>query len=471
MAENKAFRKFVVTLLIIIVILALIPPVANLFIALPKSEKLEAAGPTDPLFAKAREVMQGKCSHCHATDVGLPFYASLPGAKSAVQEDVDVGLRFLDLTESFDPKTKVANEVALAKLEHAINQKTMPPTKYVLLHWRSKLSSEDEEAILKWVRDVRVKSYAAAGLPRELQQQVIRPIPETHSEKPERVALGNKLFHDKRLSKDDTISCASCHGLDKGATDQEAVATGVGDAKGPINSPTVYNAVFNIKQFWDGRAVDLKDQAAGPVTNPIEMAAKWEDVVKKLNADAALKAAFEKEYSAGFSKDTITDAIAVFERTLLTPNSRFDKLLKGDAAALNAEEKDGYQLFQDTGCATCHCGEAMGGASFELMGRKRDYFADRANVKVKKEDHGRFNVTKKESDHHKFKVPTLRNIALTFPYFHDAGAKDLKEATRIMAKYQYGKELSDAELGKIAAFLKTLTGEYEGKPLTSAAPK
>lgn len=462
MAEKKRSRKILIVL-VILILGGLAMPVSNLLVALPSSPALAAIPADDPLFAAVQGILQGKCSHCHTTDAGLPFYASFPLAKSMIQQDVDTGLRYMDLGEGFDAKRKAATEVTLAKIEHSIEQNTMPPLPYVAMHWNASLSSADEKAILSWVRGTRVKHYAVAGLPAELQKQVVQPLPLAHAEKAPRVALGKTLFDDKRLSKDDTVACVTCHGLDKGGTDQEAVATGVGDQKGPINSPTVFNAVFNVKQFWDGRAVDLKDQAAGPVTNPIEMAAKWEDVIEKLNKDAALKAAFEKEYPAGFSKDTITDAIAIFEKTLITPNAPFDKFLKGDAAAIGDDAKAGFALFKDTGCAACHAGKALGGQSFELMGRAGDYFADRGNVQ--EADGGRFNETKKESDRHKFKVPTLRNIAVTFPYFHDAGAKTLEKAVLTMAKFQHGVEMQDADIAKIVAFLQTLTGEYQGKSL------
>jgi len=443
-------------------------PVSNLVIALPSSQKLTAASEGEPLFAEVHDVIQGKCSHCHTDDAGLPFYASLPGASGPIQQDVERGLLYLDIPASFKPGAKILSEPALAKIEYAVTQGTMPPLPYVMMHWNTSLSTDEEQAVLNWVRKTRATHYADSTLAAELQQSTIRPLPLKHAEDAAKVALGKLLFNDKRLSKDGSISCASCHELDRGGTDQEAVATGVGNQKGPINSPTVFNAMYNVKQFWDGRAKDLQDQAAGPVENPIEMAEKWDNVIKKLKADTAFTTAFEKIYPAGLSKETATHAIAVFERTLVTPNSPFDKFLRGDEAALSTAEQAGYTLFQDNGCATCHCGEALGGQSFEKMGRDKDYFAERGSIK--KEDHGLFNVTQSESDRHKFKVPTLRNIALTFPYFHDAAAKDLASAVKTMADVQNGRELSADEIAKVVSFLKTLTGEYEGKSL-AVTPK
>jgi len=341
--------------------------------------------------------------------------------------------------------------------------RTMPPAPYAAMHWNAILSAKDRETLLKWTRQTRAKHYALAGLSENLQQQVLQPLPLAHGQAPGRVALGEKLFNDKRLSKDNTVACASCHELNKGGTDQSPVAEGVAKAKGPINSPTVFNALYNVRQFWDGRAADLSEQAAGPVENPLEMAEKWDNVIEKLKKDEAFKTEFEKEYPAGLSKAAVTDAIATFERTLITPNSRFDKFMGGEQSAMTAAEQEGYRLFLNEGCATCHCGKAIGGQSFMPMGREKDYFGPRGNLKDA--DLGRFNATKKEADKHKFKVPTLRNVEVTFPYFHDASAKDLETATRVMADVQYGRQLSADQVARIVDFLKTLTGEYQGKSL------
>lgn len=461
MAGKSRVKKLLV-LLVVVVIAGLIIPVSNLIVGMPKSERLVSVKTDDPLMAEACKILGTKCANCHTDDTEYPFYAALPVAKSLVQKDVKTGRQYLEMASALTA-ADVPAEVVLAKIEYASEYGTMPPKRYLALHWNGGLSASEKATLKKWIVATRAANYATAGLPRKLQEMVIMPLPEAHSEDAAKVALGKQLYHDKRLSGDDTISCASCHDLDKGGTDQAAVATGVAGAKGPINSPTVYNSVFNVKQFWDGRAEDLKDQAGGPVENPIEMAAKFDDVVAKLNEDQDFKTAFEKVYPAGISKDTITDAIATYEKTLITPNCAFDKYLKGDKSALTAEEIAGYDQFLDLGCAMCHCGEAMGGQSFELMGRKGDYFKTRGDVK--EVDNGRFNHTKQEADKHKFKVPTLRNVAKTHPYFHDASAKDLAKAVQIMAKYQVGDVPTDAEIRQIVAFLNTLTGEYEGQIL------
>jgi cytochrome c peroxidase len=218
-----------------------------------------------------------------------------------------------------------------------------------------------------------------------------------------------------------------------------------------------------LAQFWDGRAKDLQEQAAGPVSNPVEMGADWNEVLEKLKDDKDYVAAFGELYPEGITKETVTDAIAEFEKSLVTVNSRFDRYLRGDADAMTPEEIEGYELFKTYGCSTCHVGQAMGGQSFEKMGRYADYFAARGNPT--EVDEGRYNFTKEENDRRKFKVPTLRNIDLTFPYFHDASANDLNEAIEVMARYQLDKLITDDEVKLIEDFLKALTGEYQGQPL------
>jgi cytochrome c peroxidase len=249
--------------------------------------------------------------------------------------------------------------------------------------------------------------------------------------------------------------------------DNKQYSEGVGGQFGGVNAPTVYNAVYNFVQFWDGRAVTLADQAAGPPLNPVEMASEsFDQIVAKLAKDKALTKAFKQVYPDGWSEKNITNAIAHFEMTLITPNSRFDKYLRGDSQAINAQELEGYELFKQYNCATCHIGPNLGGDSYELMGQYADYFADRG-LELTVEDNGRFKETALERDRHRFKVPGLRNVALTAPYFHDGTEPELKEAVCKMGTYQVGVELTDAQEEKIVAFLNTLTGEFEGKLLTN----
>lgn len=294
------------------------------------------------------------------------------------------------------------------------------------------------------------------------QDGEIKPIPKTVTVNDKKAALGEKLYNDKRLSADNTVSCATCHQLHKGGTDRLVVSTGIKSQNGPINSPTVFNAEHNFVQFWDGRAKDLKEQALGPVENPLEMGEKWPSVVEKIKADPEYAAAFKELYGGKVTKENVADAIAEFERTLITPGSRFDQYLEGKKDALTEQEKKGYALFNDKGCTACHSGSYFGGESYQAM--SADYFKDRGG-KLTDADLGRYNVTKKEEDKHMFKVPMLRNVAVTAPYFHDGHAKTLEQAVKLMGKYQLGETMSDADAKAIAAFLRSLTGTYKGVPL------
>lgn len=272
----------------------------------------------------------------------------------------------------------------------------------------------------------------------------------------QKVALGRTLFHDPRLSRDNSISCASCHDLSRGGIDHRSRSLGVGSREGSINAPTVFNAALNFRQFWDGRSPSLADQVAGPIHNPVEMASSWAEVLPKLRADAQLEAQFVALYKAPPSAAAVQDAIAEFERSLVTP-APMDRWLLGEAGALNARELAGYRLFKRHGCVACHQGANVGGNLFQRFGVMQDYFADKQ--KISPADLGRFNVTGREEDRHVFKVPSLRNVALTAPYFHDASAATLDEAVAQMGRYQLGVELPPEDVKAIVLFLHTLTGE------------
>lgn len=296
----------------------------------------------------------------------------------------------------------------------------------------------------------------------------VKPIPQTVNVDAKKAALGEKLYHDKRLSADGSVSCATCHALHKGGTDRLPVSKGINNHNGPINSPSVFNSEHNFVQFWDGRAKDLKAQAQGPVENPIEMGEKWPNVVEKIKADKEYAAAFKESYGGKITKDTIADAIAQFERTLITPDSRFDDFLRGNEKALTDQEKKGYALFKEKGCMTCHSGTYFGGTSYQTL--NPDYFTRRGG-KITDADLGRYNVTKKDADKHSFKVPMLRNVATTAPYFHDGKVQSLDQAVKLMGKYQLGQELSEADTQAIVAFLKSLTGKYQGVPVDQIKEK
>ena len=291
-------------------------------------------------------------------------------------------------------------------------------------------------------------------------QEPITPIPLEMKLDARKVALGRRLFHDPRLSLGDRISCAHCHSLANGGMDSLPRSIGVDGKEGGINTPTVFNSGFNFRQFWDGRAATLEDHIDFPVNNPCEMGSNWGEVIAKLDKDADYRRGFEAVYAEGIRKDSFKDAIATFERSLVTPNGKFDRFLRGDKNALDGDELAGYELFKNLGCISCHQGMNVGGNMYEKLGVVDDYFAHRGNVQ--EVDFGRYNVTGIEDHRYEFRVPSLRNVALTAPYFHDASASTLELAVAIMGKYQLGLDLTSGEVARIVKFLNTLTGIYQG---------
>ena len=399
----------------------------------------------------------GGCISCHSAEPELPFYASLPVMGDMVVADSQAGYQMFDIEPLISAlkSGEKLSEVDVAKVERAALNGTMPMAKYYLVHWGSQMTEAKGALVAAWAENWRAEYYNDG-----LGGEPIRPIAEALEYDVAKAELGRKLYHDTRLSVDNTVSCASCHSLSTAGVDNKQYSEGVGGQFGGVNAPTVYNAVYNFVQFWDGRAATLALQAAGPPLNPVEMGYEsFDQIVAKLSKDKAFTREFKKVYPDGWSEANITDAIAQFERTLLTPNSRFDKYLKGDATAITAEELEGYNLFKKYNCATCHVGANLGGQSYELMGQYADYFAARG-TELTIEDNGRFKQTAVERDRHRFKVPGLRNVALTAPYFHDGTEPELKEAVCKMGTYQVGVELSDADEDKIVAFLNTLTGEF-----------
>lgn len=280
--------------------------------------------------------------------------------------------------------------------------------------------------------------------------QPIRPVQEINLAQ---VELGKKLYFDPRLSKSGFISCNSCHNLSMGGTDNLRTSIGHNWQEGPINAPTVLNSSLNVAQFWDGRAADLKEQAGGPIANPGEMAASHTLAIGVIESIPAYVVEFKQVFGTDkVTIDEVTQAIAEFEKTLVTPNSRFDRWLLGEQDAMTAQELEGYQLFKTSGCVACHNGEAVGGNSFQKMGVVEPY-------QTKSTAEGMAGVTGKDADRFKFKVPTLRNVEMTYPYFHDGAAQTLTQAVDIMGRLQLGKKFTEDENAKIVAFLKTLTGE------------
>lgn len=416
----------------------------------------------------------GGCAFCHTANPHLPAYASLPVAKSMIMSHVEAGYKSFDI----EPVTtalsegKAVGEVDLAKIEKCIMDGSMPLMSYYMAHWGAKPTSGKKTVVLEWVRQHRAEYYPNELAAEEFRNEPVRPIPDSVSVDPAKVLLGEALYHDTRLSGDGTISCATCHGVGTAGVDNLQYSKGIGGQFGGINAPTSFNACFNFVQFWDGRAATLADQAAGPPLNPIEMGSKsFDEIVGKLSADEAFAKEFLAVYPEGMNQSTITDAITEYEKTLITPNSPFDRYLKGDAQALAAEEVEGYALFKQYNCATCHAGVNMGGLSYEMMGKREDYFKDREiNSKsgLTDADNGRWAQTGLERDRYRFKTPTLRNVSLTWPYYHDGSVPTLDKAVEMMSQYQVGRTMSVDEVAKVTSFLNTLTGEYRGEKLTNS---
>ena len=307
---------------------------------------------------------------------------------------------------------------------------------------------------------------SATDDPLTLQARAIfKPIPNKPPElagnpaTPEKVALGAMLYFDPRISATHSISCASCHNIGLGGADNSPTSAGFHGTRGGRNSPTVFNAAFNVSQFWDGRAADLEQQAGGPMVNPVEMASSKSHVAEQLAALPQYRVAFAKVFSGEPTPVSLANAqkaIAVFEATLTTPNAPFDRFLRGDATALDANQKAGLSLFMTTGCASCHSGVNLGGSMYAKFGAVAPPDAKYRPVG----DKGRGGVTGKPSDDDFYKVPTLRNITLTAPYFHTGSEQDLAIAIDVMARAQLGKSLTPSEIARIQAFLGTLTGDH-----------
>jgi cytochrome c peroxidase len=297
-------------------------------------------------------------------------------------------------------------------------------------------------------------ALAFASIPEE----PLKPLPATLRQDPARVRIGQQLFKDPRLSANDKVSCSSCHDLTRAGVDNRDHSAGFTGQPTAVNTPTVFNAALNFKQFWNGRADSLEAQIDAVVQNPVEMGSRWPDVIAKLSAVPAYRTAFAAAYPDGLTKRNVQDALASFERTLLTP-SRFDAFLNGKPDALSDLEKRGYAKFKQYGCTSCHQGVNVGGNMFQRFGVMGDYFADRG--RPVDADLGRYLVTRDETDRYVFKVPSLRNVARTAPYFHDGTAKTLEEAVDVMFRYQLGRNASPEDKKAIVAFLGSLTGNWQ----------
>lgn len=315
---------------------------------------------------------------------------------------------------------------------------------------------------------ISISAFAADPLPKQA------PVPADNPMSVEKVSLGRQLYFDARLSKNNSVSCNSCHSASGSGTDNLQVSKGVDGKKGGRNSPTVLNAAFMSVQFWDGRAPSLEEQAKGPMVNPVEMAMPNHDaVVTKIKSIPGYVEQFRKVYGGSdpVTIDNVVKSIAAYERTLITPNSAFDRFLGGESKALTPQQKRGWALVQSVGCMACHSGPNFAGPALPVGSGFYQKFPMFPGSEYEKKydlakDGGRFEVTKNEADRGMWRVPTWRNIALTAPYFHNGSVQTLDEAVRVMAKTQLNKDLKPNEVKDIVAFMRSLTGA----PLKEKAP-
>lgn len=290
---------------------------------------------------------------------------------------------------------------------------------------------------------------------------MLAPLPEGGAPAGMRVRLGARLFRDPRLSSDGRVACSSCHDLARGGANGEPRSTLPGRAPVAVNVPTVFNLAYDFRYSWSGKFVDVGRQLDVAMTLADAMNTTWDAAAERLERDATYVREFGRAYRDGLTAETIRDALIRYDLSLTTPNARFDRFLLGELE-LDAREQRGYAMFREYGCVSCHQGVNVGGNLFQRFGVMRDYFAERGDLTDA--DLGLYNETQLERDRHVFRVPSLRNVALTAPYFHDGSAPTLHHAVQTMARYQLGRELTNAQAADIVAFLETLTGTYQGAP-------
>ena len=422
--------------------------------------------PDAPVSQQVAAILeQNGCYSCHSGQDGTPFYAKLPFA-DPILAHIEIGTRFWDLRRE---DLENPSEVLLSKLQHSVTSGNMPLVEYKLIHWGTGFNKAEKSLLTEWILSQRQERFATGTACEAYAQHALQPIPDSLATDIRKVTLGRKMYNEARVSLDGTLSCATCHVIDQGGADSRGTRTseGIYGQFGGINAPTVLNAAFNVEQFWNGRAHTLADQAAGPPVNPVEMGDQtWEQICERLSQDASLVAEFQSIYPEGITQATVTDAIAEYEKTLITPNDRLDQMLKGDENALTEKEKKGLVAFMDNSCAVCHVGKTLGGQSFETLGIYEDYYAAREqsnpDIVYNDDDKGLAGFTGDTADLHRFKVPGLRNISKTSPYFHDGTQATIEDAVRAMFRFELGvKEAPESDVASISAFLRTLDGEIK----------
>lgn len=297
--------------------------------------------------------------------------------------------------------------------------------------------------------------------PGALIDEPLQPVTHPRFLRDDKVVLGRMLFSDKRLSPNGDISCDSCHRLDQGGSDNRSHPVGGDSSRGVVNTPTIFNSANNFKWYWDGRAASLEEQVDESLTSSTELGADWPTLLHTLRGVPEYQSAFSEIYPASdeIQSADVIDAIAEFERSLVTSDTPFDHYLMGQSGAITSDEERGYHLFKSYGCIACHQGGNVGGNMFQLFGVMGDFFAEREPVM--EVDLGRFNITAREDDRHRFRVPSLRNVALTAPYFHDGSVQTLEQAVMVMANYQLGRPIPVADANLIVKFLHTLSGNVK----------
>ncbi len=320
-------------------------------------------------------------------------------------------------------------------------------------------SRDTENAPYKKTYNVYVDNF------KRFDPALIRPLPIDFQFPVAKVALGERLFSDQRLSHNNTLACVNCHNLQMGGVDRLPRSITINGVEGRFNTPTVFNSGFNIAQFWDGRTKTLEEQVAEPIHNPGEMNSNWNEVIAKLGADDKYLTAFNMIYADGITAINIADAIATFERSLITPNSRLDLYLRGAQDILSSSELEGFRRFTEYGCVSCHQGVNVGGNMFQHADVMEGYINHDDEGHTHTDHYGRFNVTGLEIDRYVYKVPGLRNVAVTAPYFHDGSVKTLESAVLEMGHDQLGRQLSSEDVRLITLFLHTLTGRWNGETL------
>ncbi len=420
----------------------------------------------------AQVIMENKCAACHGVNPDYNGFVNLLSF-GMIRRDIEAAQRAWLMKEESGTAAIRSGHVDYIKMDKVLRTRRMPPARYSAVHLGSRLTPEDVELLRCRYRQESAIARTFAPI-----QPVAAPADMLEEL---RIHLGHRLFFDGRLSTTNEVSCATCHDLTRGGTDNLPKSEGVPGADGKpqlggVNAPTVYNAAGNIRQFWDGRAANLQEQAGGPPLNPVEMGyatpEDWEKIAAKLREDSELVALFTAVYGdAGITGETITDAIAAFEKTLVTPDSAFDNFLRGDASALTPEQQEGMEAFVRYGCAACHAGPTLGGISFEYIHTHAPFHSFMPKD-YEEGAHGLADFTQKKEHKDMFRVPSLRNVALTAPYFHTGAVNSLTEAVSIMFKTQVSAAgATEATINNVTRFLEAQTGKLNGKPLNELTPE